>query len=82
MNFCLLSKWRWKLDNESGIWQHIIKAKYLRKSEVRNVSHKLDNSPVWADLLKIKHFYLKGRISKVPNGGILKDRLGDQIGGE
>lgn len=54
MNICLLSKWWWHLENEKGIWQDIVKAKYLIKSEVGNVSHKIDDSPVWSDLLKVK----------------------------
>jgi hypothetical protein len=61
MNICLLCKWWWKLDNEDGIWQNIVKAKYLRKSEVATATHKLDDCPVWADLLKVKNIYLKGR---------------------
>jgi hypothetical protein len=41
-----------------------MKAKYLRKVVVGNVTHKLDDSPIWCDLLKVKHLYLKGRTVK------------------
>lgn len=30
MNISLLIKWWWKLENEDGLWQDIVKAKYLR----------------------------------------------------
>jgi hypothetical protein len=49
MNISLLSKWWWRLDDESGVRQDIIKAKYLRNSEVGNVRHKIDDSAVWTD---------------------------------
>jgi hypothetical protein len=31
-NKCLLSKWLFKLINGDGVWQHILKNKYLRLS--------------------------------------------------
>jgi hypothetical protein len=55
------------LGREEGIWQDIVKARYLRKSEVGTVTHR-DDSPVWADLLKVKNIYLQGRRVKVKNG--------------
>jgi hypothetical protein len=47
MNISLLVKWWWKLENESGLWQEIIKAKYLRNSLISSVNHRIDDSPVW-----------------------------------
>jgi hypothetical protein len=35
---------------------------------VSTVSHKIDDSPVWTDLLKTKHIYLRGRKIHVNNG--------------
>jgi len=52
----------------SGLWQTIVKKKYLQGDTVGSVKHKLDDSPVWSDLLKIKHIYLKGRAMLVRNG--------------
>lgn len=68
MNISLLCKWWWKLDKESGIWQDIIRAKYLRNCLLSTVKHKLDDSPVWRDLLKVRHIYLRGRKSKANSG--------------
>jgi hypothetical protein len=33
-NICLLCKWWWKLDTQNGLWQEIVKAKYLRNKTV------------------------------------------------
>lgn len=70
MNISLLCKWLWKLDNESGIWQDIVKAKYIKNDLVNNVKHRLDDSPVWRDLLRVRHFYLRGRKIETNNGEI------------
>jgi hypothetical protein len=64
----LLCKWRWKLENEEGLWQDLIKAKNLQNARVGNVSHKMGSSPVWTDLLKIKPIYLRGRQIITKNG--------------
>ena len=61
MNISLLCKWWWKLDNEKGLWQDIVKAKYFRGSLISTIKHKLDDSPVWSDLLSVRSFYLSGR---------------------
>lgn len=61
MNISLLCKWWWKLDTETGIWQDLIKAKYLRNDMLNMVKHKMDDSPMWTALLKVRHIYLRGR---------------------
>ena len=68
MKKSLLCKWWWKLDKEDGVWQDIIKEKYLRNDTISSVTFKLGDSPVWRDLLKVKCLYLKGRQVKVKNG--------------
>jgi hypothetical protein len=50
------------------LWQKLVKAKYLSKSSIHNVNHKLNDSPIWYDLLKIKDVYLKGRAINIENG--------------
>jgi hypothetical protein len=32
LNKCLLSKWLWKLENSDGLWQTVVRDKYLRNS--------------------------------------------------
>ena len=40
----------------------------MQEDTIGFVKHKLDDPPVWGDLLKIKHIYLKGREILVRNG--------------
>lgn len=61
MNISLLSKRWWKLDNENGLWQKIVKFKYLKNSSICTVRHRQNDSPIWSDLLKIRNIYLQGR---------------------
>jgi hypothetical protein len=61
MNISLLCKWWWKLEKENGLWQQIIIYKYMQNKSIHNVGHKLNDSPMWSDLLKVKHIYLQGR---------------------
>jgi hypothetical protein len=42
--------------------------KVLKKHVVSNVQHRLGDSPIWTDLLKIKKIYLSGRVINVKNG--------------
>jgi len=53
MNVSLLTKWWWKLEKESGLWQTIVRYKYLKKDSVVDVSHKQSDSAMWADVLKV-----------------------------
>jgi hypothetical protein len=72
LNISLLCKWWWKLENENGLWQEIVKAKYFSRSNIQNISHKLGDSPIWSDLLKIKPIYLQGRSIKIGNGANIR----------
>jgi hypothetical protein len=68
INISLLCKWWWYLENEEGQWQDIIRIKYLKGSPVCVVQSKVSDSPVWKDLMKIRHIYLKGREFDLGNG--------------
>lgn len=68
MNISLLCKWWWRLETEDGLWQKIIRYKYLRNKSVCSVKHKQTNSAIWSDLLKIKDIYLQGKVMKLKNG--------------
>jgi len=68
MNISLLCKWWWKLENETGIWQDIIKAKYLHDKPIDAVHHRIGDSHIWSDLLKVKNIYMKGRSIHTRNG--------------
>lgn len=68
MNFCLLAKWWWRLECEDGLWQQLVKAKYLCGKSIHTVTHKANDSPIWYDLLKVKDLYLQGRGINIQNG--------------
>jgi hypothetical protein len=68
MNISLLCKWWWKLENEEGLWQEIVRKKYKVRGGIVNLRNKPSNSPVWNDLVKIKGVYLAGRIMKIGDG--------------
>ena len=72
MNISLLCKWWWKLEKEEGLWQEIVKFKYLKNQSIHKVGHKLNESPMWSDVLKIKHIYLQGRSVSIGNGMMTK----------
>ena len=59
MNVSLLCKWWWKLEAENGIWLQIVTKKYMSRDTVGSVRHKIDDSSIWSDLLKVKSIYLK-----------------------
>jgi hypothetical protein len=58
MNISLLCKWWWRLEKEEGLWQEIIRYKYLKDKSIHDVGHKINDSHMWYDMLKIKDFYL------------------------
>jgi hypothetical protein len=68
MNISLLAKWWWKLEQESGLWQEIIQAKYLNNKTIFSVTHKASDSPIWFDMLKVKDTYLQGRGVEIRDG--------------
>jgi hypothetical protein len=68
MNISLLCKWWWKIENEEGLWQEIVRKKYKIKGGIVQLKTKQTNSPLWNDLLKIKDLYLKDRDMKIGNG--------------
>jgi hypothetical protein len=46
----------------------IIRYKYLQNKSIHEVSHKLNDPPIWYDLLKVKDVYLQGRDISVRDG--------------
>jgi hypothetical protein len=45
-------------------------SKYLHGDLVSTVKHRLNDSPIWTDLLKIKNLHLIGRKVETKNGKI------------
>src|SRR6185503_17897437 len=53
-NKCLLSKWLFKLVNEEGLWQDLLRNKYLKNKILSQVQKKAGDSQFWMGLLTIK----------------------------
>ena len=61
-NKCLLSKWLYKLINEEGVWQELLKNKYLQNSSLSQVTAKPTDSQFWKGLMGVKeNFFSKGK---------------------
>jgi hypothetical protein len=63
-NKCLLSKWLFKMSNEEGVWQDILKKKYFRNKTLAQVERKKGDSHFWSGLMEVKSLLLeRGRFS-------------------
>jgi hypothetical protein len=68
MNVSLLCKWWWILETQQGLWQEIVRAKYVKGVPICLIKNRVSDSPVWKDMMKVHHIYLKGREYKINNG--------------
>jgi hypothetical protein len=64
-NISIITKWWWKLDTQEGLWQQIVRARYLGNKSVASVSSRFSDSPCWRSLLLVKETYLAGRKTKM-----------------
>ena len=62
MNISMLCKWWWKLKREEGLWQMIVRQKYMKKKCVAHLHAKNSNSPMWNDIIKVRDIYVKNRV--------------------
>jgi hypothetical protein len=76
-NKCSLSKWLFKLLNEDGIWQEILKKKYLKHKTVAQVEKKTGDSHFGLGSWMLRKCFLKGAnlcskiVLKLDSGRIL-----------
>ena len=68
MNISLLCKWWWKLEQNEGHWQEIVRKKYMKNDAISRLKKKSTNSPVWNQLLSVKDIYIQGRKMIVGKG--------------
>lgn len=54
MTISLLCKWLFKLLNEEGIWQELLKNKYLGSKTISRVQWNPGDSYFWAGLMRVK----------------------------
>ncbi|WVZ54468.1 hypothetical protein U9M48_005255, partial [Paspalum notatum var. saurae] len=57
-NACLLSKWLYKLINEDGLWQQLLRKKYLKNKTIGEVFWKPGDSHFWSGLMKVKDQFM------------------------
>ncbi|WVZ96489.1 hypothetical protein U9M48_042121 [Paspalum notatum var. saurae] len=55
---CLLSKWLFKLLNEDGLWQNLLRNKYRTNKTLSQVTKKAGDSHFWMGLMGIKDQFL------------------------
>jgi hypothetical protein len=61
-NKCLIGKWIIKLINEDGLWQCVLKKKYLKGKTLSQLKRKTGDSHFWSGLMEIKKIVLvRGR---------------------
>jgi hypothetical protein len=70
------------LEKEEGLWQDIVRLKYVKLSPICLIPNRLNDSPIWKDLMKIRHIYLMGREYKANNGKNVSFWLDTWLGGK
>jgi hypothetical protein len=68
-NKCMLSKWLLKLINEEGLWQNLLRRKYLRTQTISHVQKKPGDSHFWSGLINVKEYFLSLGHFQLNNGG-------------
>jgi hypothetical protein len=68
MNVSLLCKWWWLLKTGEGLWQDIVRLKYVKSFSICDIPLRMQDSPLWKDLMKVRDIYLRGRGFKLNNG--------------
>jgi hypothetical protein len=51
MNISLLTKWLWKLEKEDGLWQTIVKKKYMKGKPLSVLKKKQGDSQFWRGIM-------------------------------
>ena len=59
MNLCLLAKWWWSLENKEGLWQKIVRFKYIRGRPLSLLQRKQGDSHFWKSILEVKDVFYK-----------------------
>jgi hypothetical protein len=68
MNEALLAKWIWNLENSSGLWQTIIRHKYVKGRPIISVRKKQIDSHFWKGILVVRDNFFKYCKKRIGNG--------------
>ena len=72
MNVCLLCKWLWKIENEDGLWQQVIRTKYLHTHTLSHVKLKASHSHFWSGLMKVRDIFFSFCRKVIGNGNMTR----------
>ena len=53
-----MSEWLFKLINEQGVWQNLLKRKYLYNKYITQIDRRQGDSHFWLGLMKVKNTFL------------------------
>jgi len=67
-NKCLLSKWLFKLLNEDGMWQELLRNKYIKDKTLGGCTKKPTDSHFWKGLMNVKDSFMNFGSFKVKDG--------------
>jgi hypothetical protein len=67
-NRCLLSKWLFNLISTYGVWQQLLRNKYLGNKSITQVIRKPGDSQFWSGLMNIKDLFLSMGKFKLQDG--------------
>jgi hypothetical protein len=67
-NKSLISKWLFELLNGDGVWQELLRNKYIQSKTLSQVKAKPLDSPFWKGLMKVKDDFLKRGSFKIGDG--------------
>lgn len=81
INICLLTKWLSKLENFDGLWQTIVRKKYLKRKHLCLIEKKQGDSQFWKGILETKDLYFK-YIKKVVGNGMSTSFWSDSWNGD
>jgi hypothetical protein len=68
MNISLVTKWLWKLEKEDGLWQTIVKEKYMKGKPLSVLKKKQGDSQFWRGIMDSKEEYCNNRKMEIGNG--------------
>jgi hypothetical protein len=55
-------------SNKGRQRQEIVRLKYVKQTPICLIPHRMHDSPLWKDLMKVRHIYLRAREYKLNNG--------------
>jgi hypothetical protein len=67
-NKCLLSKWLFKLLNKDGLWQELLRNKYIKNRTLGSCEKKPTDSHFCKSLINVKDFFIKLGYFNVKDG--------------